>query len=196
MRPAESEYWDSIAAKVSPDESGFRDNWSKRRLLGQFLLKCSWSGQRVLEIGVGCAATAALLALSCGRNWDYIGTDVSAKFIEVARRFGFQVVQTDVLNLPEGKFTRILALDSLEHVHPDDRKAGYANIASRLVDGGLLFINMPLAESLHKDEFDHGIGVADIVRLESFGLYLNRYERYEMMSFGQYKAYAFVVMGK
>ena len=196
MREGEPQYWDSVADKVAPENGGFRDNWSKRRLLGQFLLKCSWSGQNVLEIGVGCAATAALLALSCGRMWKYIGTDVSTKFAELARRFDLEIVQTDVLNLPQGEFTRILALDSLEHVHPSDREEGYKAIASRLAAGGLLFINMPLEGSLHEEAFDHGIGVSDIVHLESYGLRLQRYERYELVYLGQHRGYAFVVMTK
>ena len=196
MREGESEYWDSVAKQVSPENGGFRDNWSKRRLLGQFLLKCAWSGQTVLEIGVGCGATAALLSLSCGRNWKYIGTDVSSKFAELARRFDLEIVQTDVLNLPDGDFTRILALDSLEHVHPNDREEGYKNIASRLVSGGLLFINMPLEDSLHEDAFDHGIGLKDIVMLEQNGLRLQRYEHYDIVYFGKSRGYAFVVMTK
>jgi len=195
MREGEPAYWDSVAEKVS-HRSGFYDNWSKRRLLGQWLLKCGWGNQKVLEIGVGAGATAALLALSCGNRWDYIGTDVSPKFIMIARQFGLNVIQADVLHLPEGEFTRILALDSLEHVHPDDREEGYKNVASRLAKDGLLFINMPHNRSLHDDQFDHGIELGDLVRLEGFGLRLHKYEYYEVAYLDCLRGYGFVVMTK
>ena len=195
MREGEPAYWDGVAEKIDRGQ-GFYDNWSKRRILAQWLLKCSWGGQTVLEIGVGAGATATLLALSCGNRWDYIGTDVSPRFRDMAGRFGLNVVEGDVLSLPNGEFTRILALDSLEHVHPDDREEGYRNIAARLAPQGLMFINMPHERSLHKDQFDHGIGLADIMRLSANGLRLRRYEYYEVAYANYLRGYGFAVMTK
>ena len=196
MREGEPEYWDGIAEKMAPKEGAIYDNWLKRRILGQFLLKCEWSGSKVLEIGVGCGATAALLGLACGKQWEYTGTDVSAKFANIASRFALNVIQTDVLNLPEGEFDRIIALDSLEHVHPDDRVRGYCEIAKRLSKGGLLFINMPHDRSLHDLQFDHGIGLKDIMMLEGEGLMLTKYDHYEIQYQNYRRGYDFVVMTK
>lgn len=195
MREGEPEYWDGVAEKIDAG-TGFYDNWSKRRIIAQFLLKCPWGGQRVLEIGVGAGATAALLALSCGNRWDYTGTDVSPRFIEIAKRFGLNAVQADVLSLPAGPFTRILCLDSLEHVHPDDREAGYSNIAARLAPEGLMFINMPHERSLHDGRFDHPFGFDDLMRLMACGLRLRRYEYYEVAYAEYMRGYGFAVLSR
>jgi SAM-dependent methyltransferase len=198
MRQAEADYWDKVAEAVTVGQDAISDNWEKRQILAQYLLKCRWSGQRVLEIGVGHGVTAATLALSCGRMWQYIGTDLSLKFAESAKRmFKLHVVQADVLSLPAGSFTRILALDSLEHVRPEDRPDGYKAIAERLERGGLLFINLPITESKHEDEFDHGIGLQDLVMLEKSGLRLHKYDHYAIRYGPDHlREYAFAVLKK
>jgi SAM-dependent methyltransferase len=196
MRQTEVDYWDQVAEKTAPEPGMVYDNWLKRRVLAQLLLKCDWIKQKVLEIGVGNGVSACMLAMSCGRMWDYIGTDLSPKFMASAENFGLKMVQADVLSLPEGQFTRILALDSLEHVRPEDRPEGYRNIAERLSPQGLLFINMPKNMSLHEDEFDHGIDVSDVAMLEKCGLTLREYKQYDIQ-YGNYRRdYAFVVMTK
>lgn len=196
MRRAETEYWDRVA-EATNDNGVISDNWLKRQLLGQFLLKCSWIRQRVLEIGCGNCVTAAMLALSCGRIWEYTGTDLSDKWVTQAReQFGFNVVQADVLNLPKGEFTRILALDSLEHVRPEDREEGYKQIAARLAPQGLMFINMPRAKSGHVEEFDYGIGLRDLMRMEEAGLILKKYEVYNIQFPDHVREYAFAVLTK
>ena len=196
MRQAEADYWDTVAEATTPDGAVY-DNWLKRQMLAQFLLKCQWSGQKVLEIGVGNGVSAATLALSCGRMWEYIGTDLSPKFVTSAsERFRLNVVQADVLSLPKGEFTRILALDSLEHVRLEDRPQGYKEIAGRLSKGGLMFINMPRNRSLHKDEFDHGISIRDLVMLEDEGLTLHEYKQYDIQYAKYRRDYAFAVLKK
>jgi SAM-dependent methyltransferase len=195
MRATEVSYWDSVAEQTAGETSVY-DNWLKRQLLGQFLLKCQWSGQKVLEIGVGNGVTAAMLALACGRAWEYIGTEMSPKFIKAVEKFRLNVVHADVLSLPEGSFTRIIALDSLEHVRLEDRPAGYSAIAERLAPGGLLFINMPRNESRHIDEFDHGIGISDLAMLEERGLTLRKYDQYKISYPDHVREYAFAVLTK
>jgi SAM-dependent methyltransferase len=195
MRQTEIDYWDGVAAQTTGDDSVV-DNWLKRQVLGQFLLKCQWSGQKVLEIGIGNGVSAAMLALACGRQWEYIGTDMSPTFIKAVQKFRLEAMQADVLSLPPGPFTRIIALDSLEHVRPEDRPAGYTAIAERLAEGGLLFINMPLNRSLHKEEFDHGIDLKDLAMLEDRGLILRKYDKYDIQYAKYRRDYAFVVMTK
>ena len=196
MREGEPEYWDSVSRQTSLRNGGLRDNWPKRRKLGEMLMRWDWVGANVLEIGVGCGVTAAMLSLACGRMWEYIGTDVSQEFISQAGHFGLDVVQADILSLPEGRFNRVLALDSLEHVHPDDRDAGYKAIADRMETGALLFINMPYDESSHDMKFDHGIGLEDLVLFEKKGLNLLKYEHYTLKYKTFIRQYAFVVMTK
>ena len=193
MRAREIEYWDAVAGKIA--EKGIRDNWIKRQFLAQFLFKCTWTGEKVLEIGVGCGVSAAMLATSCGMNWEYIGTELSPHFAKMAKEhFGLHVVQGDVLSLPEGKFTRIIALDSLEHVRQEEREQGYRNIADRMEPGALLFLNVPFERSLHEDEFDHGFGMIDFVKLCDSGMILKKYENYGI-KYGNYaRNYAFAVM--
>lgn len=196
MNQEEVAYWDDVAEATGLDGT-VSDNWLKRQMLGQFLLKSQWFKQSVLEIGCGNCMTAGLLALSCGRMWNYIGTDLSPKWVKWAKNFGLDAVQGDVLSLPDGQFSRILALDSLEHVKPEDRPDGYRAIAERLSPQGLLFINMPKSESGHKTKFDHGIGLEDLRMLEDLGLKLSKYDLYSLQYPGQgRRVYAFVVMTK
>lgn len=196
MREREIAYWEGIAEEVTEDGK-IRDNFAKREVLMRFLSKVTWTGKRVLEIGVGAGVSAGALMVCCGGKWDYIGTDLSPKFAEAARKaFLLNVVQADVLSLPAGPFDRIMALDSLEHVRPEDRLSGYRAIAERLVDGGLLLINMPCNRSLHDDEFDHGFNLRDIADLEVAGLTLQKYELYEYYINGKQRLSAFVTMHK
>lgn len=196
MRMDEVKYWDGVASSITKD-GAVRDNWLKRQFIGQFLLKCNWCGERVLEIGTGCGASAAMVGVACGRTWDYTGTELSPLFGSIAREnFGLNVIQADVLSLPEGPFTRIIALDSLEHVRRDDREQGYRNIAERLAPGGLLLINMPCHRSSHDEDFDHGFDLVDLARLEAEGLRLSKYDRYQIAYGGGRRDYAFVGMVK
>jgi hypothetical protein len=93
-------------------------------------------------------------------------------------------------------FTRVMALDTLEHVNPADRDGGYKEIARVTASGGLLLINMPLDEaqhSHHDSEFDHPFALADLDRIEQQGFQLKSYQRYYTTG-GQPRPIAFVVM--
>lgn len=196
MRVQESEYWDK-QAKDRLAGKRVSDNWLKRQAMMAFFCKHSWLRQTVLEIGVGAGISAAMLKLSCGGMWKYIGTDVSEEFCKAAReRWQLNVVQADVLSLPEGEFTRILALDSLEHVNPEDREQGYENIVSRLARRGVMFINIPLSSSNHNEQFDYGFDLTDLQILQDKGLSLENYDTYTLGFLGGIRRYAMAVLTK
>ena len=196
MRQSESEYWDG-QAKSRFIDGAISDNWLKRMAMMSFFSKHSWLKHSVLEIGTGVGVSAGMLKIGCGGMWDYTGTDLSVEFCDAAyKAFRLKVVKGDVLSLPDGKFSRILALDSLEHVRPEDRSAGYDNIAERLEKGGLMFINIPLSESKHDGEFDHGFNLTDLHELEKRGLSLENYDTYVCHYAGSIRKYAMAVLTK
>ena len=178
MREREIEYWNKVASQVF-DGGKIRDNWVKRERINKFLSCVQWYQQTVLEIGVGAGISAMTLAVSCGRQWTYTGVEMSPAFIQHARNFcGLHVVQGDVLSLPDGKFTRIIALDSLEHVRKEDRPEGFKAIVDRMAKDAYLLINMPCHRSSHDEEFDHGFDLRDLAMFEDLGLHLVGYELY------------------
>jgi SAM-dependent methyltransferase len=195
MRQTEIDYWDKVARdRIVAD--GVNDNWLKRQALMAFFCKYNWMKQTVLEIGTGAGISAAMLKLGCGGMWKYIGTDISPEFCKAAGQWKLDVVQADVLSLPEGKFSRILALDSLEHVRPEDRQKGYDNIVERMDDGAIMFINIPPKESLHEDEFDHGFDLHDLWELEKRGLTLQKYDTYVLHYKSDRRQYAMAILSK
>ena len=181
MRQRESEYWDNEAQ--TRILGGLSDNIWKRQHIISRLLNCDLIGQSVLEIGIGTGTAFAAIKVGLLGQFDYIGTDVSPIFCEeVAKQFHLRTCNTDVTALPEieGGFTRIVALDSLEHVRPEDRPGGYREISRVMAEHGSILINMPVEETLHNREFDHEIGINDIAEMsEITGCSVRKYEPYE-----------------
>lgn len=182
-------------------DAGWSDNtWKRHRLVGRLLSRFSWVKQRVLEIGIGSNITAIAMHVALLGEWYWTGTDMSPEFARQANeRDGLRAVVADVTDLPgdDGEYSRVLALDSLEHVHPDDREQGYAEIARVTAQGGFLVINMPLQEDLfsqHVQEFDHRMDLNDLDRLEKAGFFLQSYEVYTTLDCPEPRPYAFVVM--
>jgi hypothetical protein len=144
------------------------------QILWRVLRAGSMIDQRVLEVGIGIGLVASTINVILLGKWKYRGTDMSPIFVKNATEsFGFDVVRTDVTCLPgaDGEFTRILCFDSLEHVHPEDREAGYAELARVAAKGCLLMINMPLSEDqFHDVMFDHPFGAPDFAMLKKAGL--------------------------
>ena len=196
MRQTEIDYWDKVAKDRIVADGCINDNWLKRQAMMAFFCKYNWMKQSVLEIGVGAGISAAMLKLGCGGMWKYVGTDLSPLFCETARKWQIEVVQADVLTLPEGKFSRILALDSLEHVRPEDRPKGYDNIVDRMDDEAVMFINIPPHRSLHEEEFDHGFDLGDLWELEKRGLSLQKYETYSCYYKDYRRQYAMAILSK
>lgn len=178
MREREIEYWNAVANKVFKNGK-IRDSFQKRELINKFLCGVTWYNERVLEIGVGVGVNANALSMACGKHWDYTGVEMSPRFIEIAKKyFDLNVVQGDILSLPEGKFTRVIALDSLEHVRKEDRKEGFKAIVDRMAEDAYLLINMPCHRSSHDEEFDHGFDLRDLAMFEDLGLHLMDYKIY------------------
>lgn len=191
-------YWEMVAEHAHPDESTSTDNIWKRPHQLERLFKYNWINERVLEIGVGNGVVASVIGGSIHRKWNYIGTELSPRFAMFATKRGkMSIVSADVTELPEPPsqgYTRIIALDSLEHVKPDDRDVGYRRIADVAADGCLLFIHYSLGTSLHNKEFDHPFGLHDICALEKNGFRLISFEQYDCQRPKFVVPYCFVVM--
>jgi methyltransferase family protein len=176
--PSEILYWEKIANKAV-SEKHFLDNVYKRPEQIKRLLKYDFIYQNVLEIGVGNGVVAGALQLAIGAHWNYIGTELAPNFRKWAdKMFHLNIVEADIRELPGDSYTRIIALDSLEHVRPDHRKEGYQKIAEVAAKDSLLFIHFSKERSYHDTEFDHPFGLKDFVMLEEAGFDLKSYENY------------------
>lgn len=193
----ESDYWQGVADVVF-EKGQLKANIHKaEQTVARILGKVSMIGQDVLEIGIGGGLVAGVLHMLTLGNWRYTGTDMAPSFVEHAKtHFHLDVVQADVTALPgeDGQYTRVLCLDSLEHVHPEDREKGYAEIARVTKKNGILLVNMPLWEGFHDKEFDHPFGPKDFDMLKKAGFELISYEAYMVPAMGKARPSGFVVM--
>lgn len=193
----EIEYWEKIAKPITSEQGLKADNLWKRRHQMQRLLRHPWLQHKVLEIGVGNGVIGGSLNLVLQGNWDYLGTELSPHFRKCAASvFQLKTVGADVRELPGEGYSRIIALDSLEHVRPDHREEGYAKIASVAAKDCLLFIHYSHSESHHNKEFDHPFGLEDLTRLEKVGFSLRTFERYPCEHPNGTLDYVFAVMQK
>jgi len=204
VHPAEAAYWDEQAQERVVER--LHDNLIKRQEIVKRLLDCDqWLTRTVLEIGVGSALAAGAINLLTLCNWRYVGTDVSKKFCDHASKsFGLNVAQTDVRSLPaeDGVVDSIWAFDSLEHVRPKDRAAGYCEMNRVLhPKTGTLYINMPLDEEAdcHDNHFNHPFDMDDLKEIESvLHMHIVKYEAYSIYYEAIHKVtrHAWVVMQK
>lgn len=100
--------------------------WS-RRLAGPFLdFVGTASGERVLDVGCGTGCLAFLVAQRCDVK-ELRGVDFSPAYIEYAtrhnsdHRLAFEVGDACALNVPDGRFDRVLSLLMLHFVPIADR---------------------------------------------------------------------------
>lgn len=193
----EVEYWHDVSKSLVDGNQLLKDNIWKRPEQIHRLLKYPWIDKRVLEIGVGTAVIAGCMKHVLLGNWQYVGTELGKGFREHAKAlYDLDVLEADVRELPDGQFERIIALDSLEHVRPEHREAGYRRMAYVAAPGCLLFIHYSRSVSLHEKEFDHPFGLGDLMALEKVGFVLNSYERYPCLVKGKTLDYVFLVMQK
>jgi ubiquinone/menaquinone biosynthesis C-methylase UbiE len=124
----------------------------------KLLLEYDFFDKKVIEIGVGLGIIPFCLKVCHGRRFDYIGTDISSKFIAATKHhYGMTIIQAQADKLPTeaGKTDYIIALDTLEHIHPDARPSVAAEFKRILrPKEGRLLINNPLSASLHDPRFD------------------------------------------
>ena len=180
MRPEESAYWDSIA--IQAKASTLKDNIWKRAEIVSRILSHRPIGFRILEIGSGQAVAAATVNLVTLGHMKYTGTDVSAEFCKfVETRWRLKMVQTDILELPEGPFDMIWAFDTLEHVRPEERAAGYAEMDRALGERGMILLNIPLDDSEHDKQFDWGMKPQEVFAIaEGTHTIVQKFEPYDV----------------
>jgi ubiquinone/menaquinone biosynthesis C-methylase UbiE len=178
----ESNYWDWVAEQVFEGGQVRANIHKMEQILWRVLRAGSMIDQRVLEVGLGLGLVASTVNIILIGKWKYRGTDMSPIFVDNAvKNFAFDVVRTDVTCLPgeDSEYTRLWCFDSLEHVHPEDREAGYAELARVAAKGCLLMINMPLSEDqFHDVMFDHPFGAPDFAMLKKAGFAMKTYEAY------------------
>ena len=102
----------------------------------------SFSRGRVLE--VGCASGAVLEGL-CDQGLSFEGIDISIMAIAHASdRIRPHLHQGDLLSAEVGHdFDTVFGLDIFEHLNPNRLRAYLDRLKSCLVEGGLLFANIP-----------------------------------------------------
>lgn len=164
MKLSEAKYWDEQAGTRIPT---LKDNIWKRQEIVKRLLESEFSGHNVLEIGVGLPVVAFVLRSILSSNLRYYGTDVSEKFVGFAMKNGFEVFHTDILHLPGENHTRIIALDSLEHINPESREKGWIELNRVMAKKTKIFINISTDESTHDESFDHEFGINEVVEISS-----------------------------
>ena len=161
INPKEAIYWDTIASLQ-------RDNTSKRQVITKRLLSLDLIGKSIIEIGCGLGSAFGGISIPLGRRFKYLGTDVSPLFVEMAKKYWIlNTIQADVTEIPveDASFDICVALDTLEHVHPTEREAGYKEISRILKPKAQVVLNIPLEESLHMLEFEHGFTLNDMLQL-------------------------------
>ena len=147
--PADVRFWDRFARRYAgmriPDPAGYERTLERTRgLLGPDAV--------VLELGCGTGTTALRLAPGVRR---YLGTDVSARMVGIAREravgqgctnASFEVAAADRAPGPDGAFDAVLAFNLLHLLR--DRAAVLARVRALLAPGGLFVSKTPcLAEA-------------------------------------------------
>jgi ubiquinone/menaquinone biosynthesis C-methylase UbiE len=153
------EYWDEVAEEVAPVGTPYIfSNIFKRPKQLKLLLEYDFFDKKVVEIGVGLGILPFCLKVCYGRRFDYIGTDISSKFIAATKHhYDLDIIKTSADKLPvgDGEADFIIAMDALEHIHPDSRPAVAAEFKRVLKPlKGRLLINNPLSSTQHDLRFD------------------------------------------
>lgn len=164
LRPEEMEYWDRVAEERC--KKGIKDNtWKRAEIVSRVLAHRPHSA-RILEIGVGQGLVAAAVNLTLMGYINYTGTDCSRVFADFTEQtWRLKTVVTDIRTLPDGPYDMIWAFDSFEHIRPEDREAGWRELARVIEKPALIMINNPLDESQHDPEFDWELDMADVQNL-------------------------------
>jgi hypothetical protein len=182
MRQDEVEYWDIQASKkINPS---FDNIQKKGVLLEKIIRDGDLLYQNILEIGIGLGNIIKALKIIYFSNFNYVATDVSKLYVDNALKFVENIFHTDICKLPRIKhgFTRIICLDSLEHIKPEDRDQGFSEINMAMAEHCRILINLPCDEYKHDKQFDHTFGLNEINQLaDATGTDLVLLEKYSVM---------------
>lgn len=192
MRQDEVEYWDGQFGNEV-----FYENSYKRQAIVKNLLGMKLIGKSVFEIGAGCGVTANAVHSALVGNFTYTGCELSAKGAESIRdRFELDVRHGEITALPTShKYDIVWAFDVLEHVKPEDRKQGYAEIGRVLKDQGVIVLNQPCGETHHDLNYDHGFGLRDLVELaEVSNTELKIFKEYSVEAHSGWLRYQWIVL--
>jgi hypothetical protein len=121
-----------------------------------------WS-RRCWRSGSATASSPDALQMILQGHWKYIGTELSENFrksvgehVPVEHRRGRRP------GTAGGGYTRIIALDSLEHVRPGSPRRGVREDRCVAAKDCKLFIHYSHSQSHHDKEFDHAFGLEDL----------------------------------
>ncbi len=163
-------YWNKVERALGCSQPNrIVDNFVKRRLLLEALLKYPLAGARIVELGSGLGLTAYAVGLINGCI-KYTGVDISQSFSAAAKHhFGLNVVVCDItdgLPFPDGAADIIFAFDTLEHIQPEKRPALFKEM-DRILNkkDRAIFINNPLNESKHDPRYDFTLEEKEIGEL-------------------------------
>lgn len=148
---ADARFWDRLARKYARDAikdlAGYERTVARAR-------ECLRSTDTVLELGCGTGTTALKLAPGVAR---YIGTDISAEMIAIARekvaaercdKLEFSVVGSDRATWPAGPFDAVLAFNLL-HLVPE-RSRYLQQVHASLKPGGLFITKTPCLSEMSR----------------------------------------------
>jgi cyclopropane fatty-acyl-phospholipid synthase-like methyltransferase len=141
-------------------------NRRRRRRIAAFCAAIGQGHSAILEMGCGNGDLTWSL-VHCGDV--IVGTDVSTKAIEVARRRAelwrlpdaetakvqFRAMSAVQLEFPERSFDRAISTSMIEHLHPDDLPKHFSEVHRVLRPGGKYLIWCPNGLGHHGDRDHH-----------------------------------------
>jgi cyclopropane fatty-acyl-phospholipid synthase-like methyltransferase len=146
-RVYEKYYSASYGVVNAPDDAAYRQAEGGFRQLLLPRLPADRTA-RILDVGCGIGyAVDTLLRAGYARTQ---GVDGSAEMVEIAKRRGLPIVQSDAFESLRGameQWDAILALDFLEHLHKDEVLEFLDLARAALVPGGRLILKTPNASS-------------------------------------------------
>lgn len=104
-------------------------------------------GKAVLEIGFG---SGSFLAWARGRGARIAGTELNARALDEARRFGVELLEPEIEKIADryaGRFDLVVAFDVFEHFELAESRARLKAVETMLTDGGHLVLRFPNGQS-------------------------------------------------
>lgn len=168
MSLSDAAYWDQKATDRCNEIAGvlhIKGDPERWELISQFVLQFMRSEDAILEIGGGSGIVATKIYNKLKCVPDYINIDISPAFVEfVSKKIGLKSVVGTASDLPfdDNLFDSVWLFDVLEHISPEKRSGAGVEIGRVLKDSGAVFINNPIYQSKHNQDFewliaDHGI---------------------------------------